>query len=142
MVGNTPDRSRLEETEKKAFFGHFRLCEVCTYLRTSIVNPFLRSFWGVNQLYTTGSSRDMENHGKPQKTKKSILGNFWLSEGYTYFSPLIINKVLQSFWLVNQLSTTCVLQDMDFWQFGDVWAQFWPKKLVSATFQLDHQINP
>ena len=40
MVGNTPDRSRLEETEKKAFFGHFRLCEVCTYLRTSIVNPF------------------------------------------------------------------------------------------------------
>ena len=25
------------------------------------VNPFLQSFWGVNQLYTTGGSRDMEN---------------------------------------------------------------------------------
>ena len=45
-------------------FVDFRLSEGYTDLRTPIANPFLRSFWGVNQLYTTGGSRDMENHTK------------------------------------------------------------------------------
>ena len=47
---------------KKRHFGHFRLFERYTYLRTPIVNPFLWSLWGINQLYTTGGSRDIENH--------------------------------------------------------------------------------
>ena len=31
-------------------------------LKPPIVNQVLRSFWGFNQLYTTGGSRDTENH--------------------------------------------------------------------------------
>ena len=49
--------------EKKAFWGHFRFSEGYTYFRKFIVIPFLWSFGGVNQLYTTFSSRDTKNHG-------------------------------------------------------------------------------
>ena len=35
---------------KKAIHGYFRLSEDYTHLRTSTVNPFLWSFWRVNQL--------------------------------------------------------------------------------------------
>ena len=36
--------------------------EVYIYLRTPIVNHVLWSFWGVNQLFTTGGSRKTEKH--------------------------------------------------------------------------------
>ena len=48
--------------KKKAFLGHFRSSDGYAYLTMSIVNPFLRSFLGVNQLYVTCGSRNMENH--------------------------------------------------------------------------------
>ena len=51
-----------------------------------MVNPFLQSFWGVNQIYTTG---DLENQAisslqGPKKQKIVFLGHFQLSEGYIY----------------------------------------------------------
>ena len=109
-----------EKKQKNSFFGHFRLSEAYKYLRTFIVNPFLLSFWGINQFFTTGSSRDTENHAilslkSPQKQKIIFLGNFRLSKGYTYLRPPVVNQVLLLFWVVRQLSTTSGSRDMDFW---------------------------
>ena len=63
-----------------------------------------------------------------KKQKFAFLGCFWLLEGYTYLQKPIVNQVL---WLsrgVNQLSTTSGLRDIDFGQFWDFQAQFWPNK--------------
>ena len=51
-----------KKKKKKAFLGHFRSSDGYAYLTMSIVNSFLQSFLGVNQLYTTCGSRNMENH--------------------------------------------------------------------------------
>ena len=82
---------------------------------------------GVNQLYLTGGSRDMGNHGisslqGPKIQKIVFLEDFRLSKGYTYFRPPVVNHILQSFLGVNQLSTTSGSRDMDFGQFWDFWA--------------------
>ena len=109
---------------------------------TLIVNPFLRSFWEINKFFMK-----IENHTilllyGAKKQKNAFLGCFWLLEGYTYLQKPIVNQVL---WLsrgVNQLSTTSGLRDMDFGQFWDFQAQFWPNKWVLPTFRLDHQASP
>ena len=132
-------KSGGKKATKKAFWGHFQLSEGYTYCRTFIVNRFLRSFWGVNQLYTTDASQDTENHAVLSlwglKIQKVVfLGNFRLPEQYKYRRPPLENHFLRSFWVVNQLSTTSGSRDMAFRQFWD----FWPKKLVLPTFQPDH----
>ena len=55
-------KKQPENKAKTIFFGYFQLSQGFANLRTPKVNPFLQSFWGVNQLYTTGGSPDMENH--------------------------------------------------------------------------------
>ena len=79
----------------ETFKGHFRLSEEYAYRRTPIVNPFLQSFCGLNQLYATGGSRDMENQATsslqgPKKQKIVFLGHFQLSEWYTYLRAPIV----------------------------------------------------
>ena len=54
-----PSQKQKKQKTKNTFWGHFQFSEGYTYLRSSIVNPFLCSFLGVNQLYTTGSLRYM-----------------------------------------------------------------------------------
>ena len=46
--------------KQKKNLGHFRLSEWYAYRRLPTVNWALRWFWGVNQLSTTSSSRDMD----------------------------------------------------------------------------------
>ena len=116
------------------------LVDWAVYISTTLIlrgQPFLK----------IGSSPDMENHATvslkgPKKQKIVFLGLFRLSEKYTCLRTPIVNQVLRSFWGVNQLSTTSGLRDMDFGQFWCFWAQYWPPKWVSPTFQSDHQISP
>ena len=59
MIYSSPNMETFEISSNKA---RKKQKKGQTYLRTPIVNPLLRSFWGVNQLYTTSGSRFMENH--------------------------------------------------------------------------------
>ena len=62
-----------------------------------MVNPCLLSLRGVNQLYTTGGSQDMENHTTSssqglKKPEKLFLGHLRLPERYTYLRTFIVNQ--------------------------------------------------
>ena len=63
---------------KKHFLGTSACLRAC--LKTPMVNTFLGSFLGVNQLYTNGSSYDMKiiqlHHYNPKKRKIVFLGHF------------------------------------------------------------------
>ena len=78
----------------KIFSGYFRLFEKHAYLKTSIVNPSLHSFWGIKQLNSWLLTRYKKSCNlviiRPLKLKKCFLGHFRLSEGYTYLRLFIV----------------------------------------------------
>ena len=85
------------EKTKKPLFAYFRLYEGYVYRRAPIVNPFLQSFWGVNQLYLNDGSRNMENHAisslwSPKKQKIAFLGALPVIGG-VYISQTTDSKV-------------------------------------------------
>ena len=119
-----------------------------TYLRRPIINPFLRSFWRMNQLYTIGGLQGMENHRiffviTSQKAKNCIFKALPFVWGVE-ISKNTYNKSS----LAIILTGPPTLYDQRFMRYG-FWAilggfsiQFCPKKWVSSTFRPDHQVNP
>ena len=72
----------------------------------------------------------------------NLIAIMFSSHDMEIFESLPSRPFWRSFWGVNQLSTTSDSRDMDFRLFWEFWVQFWPKKLVSLSFQSDHQFSP
>ena len=125
---------------KQRHFRHIQLSEGCTYFRTPTVNPFLRSFWGVNQLYKTGGSQDMENlqfhHYKSPKKQKKIIFVWGVYIFESTHSNLSLAVTFNQSTLYDQRFAR-----FGFWTIFGLLGPFLAKKWVSPAFQPDHKVN-